>query len=731
MGFKPVGLVPVLAVLALAPAASGAQLRAGVGIADITPENGGTTLGFVRPDIMVKGVHTRLMGRALVLDDGDTEVALLSTDLGFPLDKDSLVARVKDLGFTHATILYSGTHTHSGPESLSDWQLEQLARAIRRAHASRVPVKAAWASQRVYDVNRNRSIEAHLADHGMDLFYGEGDPTDDPLGAEHARDTRLRMLRVDRTDGRPLAGWIHFPVHLTTSAPDVDIWDTDLAGAAIKHLEEQVGKRGFTAFYTNGALGDLMPRFDSYNRTAVMDLHGWRIATKAWQAWRAAGKRLRRDVDIGVRWTRTCYCGQEVEPGERVDDTPWWGLSFFGGSEDGASIFHEPLSTEGRRLPEDASDPVQGRKIKVAKGLVHEQTPEIQVIRVGDRLLLDAPGEPSVEMGRRFEAAVRTSLPKGVKEPVVVGLSNDYMGYLTTPEEYQMQHYEGGHTVFGIYTSILIRNSLVALTKALASGAPAPAPDKPAEFGGTNPGEFPSGDGDGAITVQPAAAVNRFDTVSIEWTGNEKGVDRPVDQPFISVERFVRGRWRTSATDLGISFIWREESGNYRARYDVPASERAGKHRLHIHSAAYDLKSRPFLVRKSRGLRVRGVVAKRGGRKRTRLFVGAQNPPPDPTKAIIWRPTTPVGGRAVLRIGKRRVVARWRERRLAYVATVRGRVKKGKRVKVLKLRDAFGNRIPRRSRMRVGRVAPLVWPPNIGTGDGRTPGALGQGKFPP
>ena len=128
-----------LMALAFAPSAHAAPLQAGVATADITPENGGMTLGFVRPDIMVKGVHTRLMGRALVLDDGDTEVALLSTDLGYPLEKDSLVARVKDLGFTHETILYTGTHTHSGPMSLSDWQVEQLARAIRKAHEARVP----------------------------------------------------------------------------------------------------------------------------------------------------------------------------------------------------------------------------------------------------------------------------------------------------------------------------------------------------------------------------------------------------------------------------------------------------------------------------------------------------------------------------------------------------------------------------------------------------------------
>ena len=728
MSWRRAGLVVALALLALAPSAHAAPLRAGVATADITPENGGTTFGFVRPDILVKGIHTRLMGRALVLDDGDTEVALLSTDLGAPFEKDSLVARVKDLGFTHETILYTGTHTHSGPGDLADWQIEQLAQAIRKAHEGLEPARAAWGRRRVLDVNRNRSIEAHLANHGLDLFYGQGDPTDDPLGEEHARDTRLRMLRVDRADGTPLAGWIHFPVHLTTSGPDGDLWDADLAAAATQHLETAVAAKGFIAFYTNGSLGDLMPRFDSYNRTAVMDLHGRRIAAKAMRAWNAAGTRLRRNVDIDVRWTRSCYCGQEVEPGKPVDDTPFWGLSFFGGSEDGASIFHEPLSTEGRRLPEDASDPVQGRKIIVSRGLVHEQVPEIQVVRVGNRLLLGAPGEPTVEMGRRFEAAVRPELPKGVKEPVVVGLANDYMGYETTPEEYQMQHYEGGHTVFGLWSSLLIRNSFVALSHAMATGEPAPAPDRPAVLGGTNPGAFPSGDGEGAITAQPAEGVRRFDTVSIGWSGSPMGVDRPVDEPFVTLERQVGGQWIASDTDLGLAFVWREESGDYTARYEVSQFEPRGTHRLRIHSAAYDLQSSPFTVRRSRGLKLRGVLTRKHGH---RLVVVAQNPAPDPERTILWRPTNPQGGRAVLRLRKLRLVAHWRQRKQAWVVRTPRRVRKGARVKVVRARDKYGNRMGHAVRVRAGTLAPLTWPPNIGTGDGRTPGALGIGYFPP
>ena len=204
------------------------------------------------------------------------------------------------------------------------------------------------------------------------------------------------------------------------------------------------------------------------------------------------------------------------------------------------------------------------------------------------------------------------------------------------------------------------------------------------------------------------------------------GVDRPVDKPFVTLERMVRGHWRTSDTDLGLAFIWREEGGDYTARYEMPADEPLGLHRLRVQSATYDLQSRPFAVHRSRGLKLRGVL-----RRGKRLVVVAQNPLPDPERAILWRSTVPTGGKAVLRVGKRRLIARWRARRLAWIAKAPRRARRGRQVTVVRLKDAYGNRIPGRARVRIGALAPLVWPDNIGTGDGRTPGALGEGNFPP
>jgi neutral ceramidase len=42
--------------------------------------------------------------------------------------------------------------------------------------------------------------------------------------------------------------------------------------------------------------------------------------------------------------------------------------------------------------------------------------------------------------------------PKGIKHVVICSYANNYMGYCVTLEEYQVQCYEGGHTVFGEWT---------------------------------------------------------------------------------------------------------------------------------------------------------------------------------------------------------------------------------------------------------------------------------------
>src|SRR5256714_10284671 len=106
----------VVALVAAAPAAA-APLEAGVGRSDITPPTGFPTMGYVRDDAIARGQHTRLYARAVVFKQGDTKLALVTTDLGFTPGGllVEVAARLARRGFSERNVIISASHTHSGP----------------------------------------------------------------------------------------------------------------------------------------------------------------------------------------------------------------------------------------------------------------------------------------------------------------------------------------------------------------------------------------------------------------------------------------------------------------------------------------------------------------------------------------------------------------------------------------------------------------------------------------
>jgi len=77
----------------------------------------------------------------------------------------------------------------------------------------------------------------------------------------------------------------------------------------------------------------------------------------------------------------------------------------------------------------------------------------VQIIRIGSLVLLCCPGEFTTTAGRRLRESVAGMLASdGIEKVLIATYCNDYMGYVTTVEEYQEQAYEGGHTIFGQWT---------------------------------------------------------------------------------------------------------------------------------------------------------------------------------------------------------------------------------------------------------------------------------------
>lgn len=704
----------ITAAALLIPAAPAQALEAGVGRADLTPPTGFYMMGWVRSDAKVTGQHTRLYARVIVLKQGSQKVALIAGDLNaFPGGVVKQAAELnKDRGFSEQNVLASASHTHAAPtgfynfgtyntvfmttgtptdfkitDTAADPQLyafmvKQLAAAIRRADGDLAPAVAGWSSSKLVGITRNRSLEAHLANHGIHKAYGTGSIADDPLGYEETIDPDVEVLRVDKLKGRkrvPVGMWSTFADHGTVNPFEFKYYNADHHGSATRVVEStlrRVGKvpasQDIVNAYGNTDEGDQSAGLDRRGPVAA-DFVGRTEARAMLSAWREAGRSLSAKLPVELRWTRMCFCGQETEGGAS-DSHAVVGLPLFTGSEEGRGPLYDETKTpfEGRKSAIDAGP--QGHKIQTSDstGSVPQAVP-LTALRVGDRMIVSVPGEMTAGMGARVrEAVMAASGGSGITHAVISGIANEYLQYFTTPEEYEEQHYEGGSTLYGKLASNLVKQELAALAGHLVRGETAPTPY---EFDPTNGltsdgAAFDRGP-DKASTEREPHGVQRLDQVTFRWRGGQRGFDRPVDAPFVHVQRRQGKRWRDVANDLGLQILWSvDDDGVYTARWEVPREARLGRHRFVITGNRYRLESRPFPVNAARTLTAR-VVSKRAGRLTVELAY-----PFDPEGDFTYTPSAASGGRIAFRLpgGRAKIVRRSRGTRFTVKAKPGSRI---------------------------------------------------------
>ncbi|MHC4311936.1 MAG: neutral/alkaline non-lysosomal ceramidase N-terminal domain-containing protein, partial [Planctomycetota bacterium] len=96
-----------------------AALKAGCAKVDITPPVGVWLSGYASRNKPSEGISDKLYAKAMVLDDGQNKIAIVSADLlWFPL---YMTAEIREtvknkIGIPENNVLLCATHTHFGPK---------------------------------------------------------------------------------------------------------------------------------------------------------------------------------------------------------------------------------------------------------------------------------------------------------------------------------------------------------------------------------------------------------------------------------------------------------------------------------------------------------------------------------------------------------------------------------------------------------------------------------------
>lgn len=387
--------------------------QAGVAQLEITPPIGIDLTGYIARAGAATGVHDPLYAKALVLDNGATQVALLTVDvLGLHWSTvqtvRAAIATATDI--PAANVMVACSHTHAGPATMrlqgcgmiDEGYVAQLqARLVAvtvAAWRARQPARLGVGHGQVQDGVHNRRTP--------------GDVIDPDVG----------VLRVDDGAGNPLALLLNYTCHPTCVTGENTLFSAEYCGVAAAQIQAATGA---ITLWTTGAIGDVGPA-----------ARGWEVLTGLADALTAETLRVLPTITTAP-WSRLATATQTLAlPLLPLPTTAE--LTAFQAVQQ--AILADP---EQMQQPYQAAicgaliDWATATLAKVsAPNAATTVTTEIQVIHVSDLALVSAPGELFVELGLAIKAGATNG------HCFVCGFTNDNIGYIPARRAYPHGGYE-------------------------------------------------------------------------------------------------------------------------------------------------------------------------------------------------------------------------------------------------------------------------------------------------
>lgn len=569
-------------------ASASIPMKVGRGMGDITGEPLGAGMnGYAVPSQQSSGLRQRQFARAFVFDDGNGgRLAHVTADMGLmfqSIQREVLTRLRARFGDTYheGNVLIGASHTHVAPGGTSghlmvdittfgfrpvtfEAAVAGIVRAIERAHDDVADSHIALTRGTVPDAGVNRSREAF-----------DRNPDEDKSAVPDGVDRDSVTVHVLR--GGKSVGFINwYGIHPTTFGPEHTIVSGDNKGYAAWLAENKAGVNHrelddvpFVAAFAMSTPGDVSPNHgltpgsgpgaDEYDSARILGRR--QLEGVAGDAVPLPGG----GISARHRWVD--MADVSVDGKFTPDGAPGTtgpailGAAFAASSqEDGGG---EPLLgfNEGERggtpwvrqvnqvVVPDAARAIHGEKelllpVGYIPGMV-QQTHIFHLHRLGGIVIASLAFEPTTVAGLRLRRTIAEALGVDMDLVIVQGYVSGYGHYITTPEEYSQQDYEGGATIFGSLTLPAAQQVFAGLADALRDDIPvdpgAPADDltgriPPSPAGNPLVDVPPPGRTFGDVISAPEGPVGAGTAVAVAFAAANPNSDLRHEDGFLLVE---------------------------------------------------------------------------------------------------------------------------------------------------------------------------------------------------
>lgn len=234
---------------------------------------------------------------------------------------------------------------------------------------------------------------------------------------------------------------------------------------------------------------------------------------------------------------------------------------------------------------------------------------DVQLLRVGQLVVIVSPGEATTMAGRRWRAAIHsTALSVSLttpEEPIVIlgGPANSYTHYIATEEEYGIQRYEGASTLYGPHTlnaHINLTTDYLPYLADSSAAAPDPGPSPPIHTNkslsfirGVVYDRAPFFKSFGDVLSDANAIYHSGDTVEVIFVGANPRNDLRLEDTYVAIEQYINHVWTRvrDDNDWDLIFHWKRinsvlGTSEVKVEWELDERPKGGKYRIRYWGAS-------------------------------------------------------------------------------------------------------------------------------------------------